>query len=372
MTRSHRPALAAAAAPRSIVALQNIGLEQIAPDARGRSIIALDAVSAAEVDLLIYGPIGDYFWGDGVTAAGIVEQLAQLNAARINVRINSDGGVVSDGLAIYNALRNHPATITVTVDGIAASIASLIAQAGETRRVYRNSTMMLHGPQSGRWGFADDLRDAANMLDTIAAAMLAGYTDRATAPDEIERHLADRRDHWFTAEEMIAAGLADEIVDVVPADSGATDNMAAAALLSYVHAIGAEPVRAAARALRQQVQATISVPAFASLAEAYQRALMPHIEDNTMKQQCTAILANAGGAPATGAAPTPEPAPAPTPAPAPAPADSADIVVSVDGVDATITALAQRNETIRGVFAAFSDVPGVRDLEAACLADPRM
>ena len=365
MTRRDLPAIAAAiasATPRSIVALQNVGLDEIAPEARGRSIIAFDTVSIAEVDMLIYGPIGDYFWGDGVTAASIVEQLSQIQAQRINVRINSDGGVAVDGLAIYNALRAHPATINVTIDGVAASIASLIAQAGDTRGVYRNSTMMLHGPQSGRWGFADDLRDAADMLDTISAAMLSGYTDRATVPAEIEQHLGDRRDHWYTAEQMIAAGLADEILDAVPADPGATDSMTAAALLSFVHAIGAKPVRAAARALRQQIQATISVPAFASLGEVYQRALMPYIEDSTMKQQCNTILATAGGVPAPGGAP-PAPAPA-APATAAAPAPTCG--------DDPIAALVARNETIRGVFAAFADVPGVRDLESTCLADPRI
>ena len=369
MTRRDLPAIAAAiasATPRSIVALQNVGLDEIAPEARGRSIIAFDTVSIAEVDMLIYGPIGDYFWGDGVTAASIVEQLSQIQAQRINVRINSDGGVAVDGLAIYNALRAHPATINVTIDGVAASIASLIAQAGETRGVYRNSTMMLHGPQSGRWGFADDLRDAAAMLDTISAAMLSGYTDRAAVPAEIERHLSDRRDHWFTAEQMIAAGLADEILDAVPANADASTGMAAAALLSFVHAIGSSPIRAAARALRQQVQATISVPAFASLAEVYQRALMPYIEDSTMKQQCNTILATAGGVPAPGGAP---PAPAAAAAPAAAPATAA--APAPTGGDDPIAALIARNETIRGVFAAFADVPGVRDLESACLADPR-
>src|SRR6185312_15570203 len=118
------------------------------------------------------------------TAAGIVDQLSQITAGTINVRINSDGGVVSDGLAIFNALNNHPATVNVTIDGIAASIASLIAMAGKTRRVYANSAMMIHGPQSGQWGFADDLRDMASMLDTMAASMLTSYSARASNPDE--------------------------------------------------------------------------------------------------------------------------------------------------------------------------------------------
>lgn len=368
--------LPALASPlRGIAVLQNAGLDEIAPEARGRSVIALDTLSAAEVDLLIYGPIGDYFWGEGVTAASIVEQLAQVTAARINVRINSDGGVATDGLAIYNALRAHPAEIVVTIDGVAASIASLIAQSGGTRRVYRNSTMMLHGPQSGRWGFADDLRDAAAMLDTIAAAMLSGYTDRAAAPGDIERQLGDRRDHWYTAEEMVAAGLADEIVDAEQVQPEARAGMTAAALLSCAHAIASRPAGAAARALRKTIQATMSVPAFASLAEAHQRALVAQIEDQTMKQQLNAILAQAGSnPPAPGSAPQPDHgAPVAGPAVAAAPAVPAQAGVTPQpGGDDPMAALVARNETIRGVFAAFSDVPGVRDLEAQCLADPRM
>lgn len=352
----------------AIFALDNTGLDQIAPDARGKSVLALNTVNTTQVDLLIYGPIGDYFWGDGITAAGIVEQLSMITAGIINVRINSDGGVVSDGLAIFNALNSHPATVNVTIDGQAASIASLIAQCGKTRRVYRNSTMMIHGPQSGQWGFAADLRDAATMLDTVAASMLTSYTARASSPDEIEGYLTDRRDHWFTAEQMVAAGLADEIIDEAPVEEGAlSDAAAAAALLSYVQAISSNPGNAITATLRQRIQTTVTASAFASLREVHQRAVIAHIEEPTMKQQCTLILAQAGNnqpaqgnnAPATAAAPAPG-----APAPAPAPA----VVASDD----PIAALAMRNDSIRNVFAAFHDVPGVRELESTCLADPRM
>ncbi|MCH6484251.1 Clp protease ClpP [Pseudoxanthomonas sp. LH2527] len=349
----------------AIYALDNVGLDQIAPDARGRSVIALNTVSTTQVDLLIYGPIGDYFWADGITAASIVEQLAAVTASTINVRINSDGGVVSDGLAIFNALAAHPATVNVTIDGVAASIASLIAQVGATRKVHRNATMMLHGPQSGRWGYADDLRDAAAMLDTITTSMLSGYTARATAPADIEAQLTDRRDHWYTAEQMVAAGLADEIIEanVSPAPS---DEAAAAALLSYVQAISTSERSDVTASLRQYIQTTVTASAFAALSGAHQRAVFAHIEDSTMKHQCNLILAQAGNQPSSqGNNPTPAPAVAVTPAPVPAPAP-------VVAIDDPIAQLAARNESIRGVFAAFHDVPGVRELESTCLADPRM
>ena len=344
-----------------VYALDNRGLDKLCPELRGTAVLALNEVTPVQYELLIYGPIGDYFWSDGVTAAAVVTQLGQITAQQITVRINSDGGVVTDGLAIYNALRSHPAEISVTIDGVAASIASLIAQAGTSRRVYRNATMMLHGPQSGMWGFADDLRDGAAMLDTMAAAMLAGYRDRAANPGQIEGYLADRRDHWFTAEEMVAAGLADEIIDPIDA-APANARLRAAALLSYSAAMASRPAAAAGRALRQQIQATLTVPVFASLAEVHQRALLAHIEDQTMTQECNAIILAQAGGNLSATAPTPAAVPAPEPA---MPA------TALAGSD-PLAALAARNDTIRGVFAAFADVPGIRDLEAACLADTRM
>lgn len=353
----------------AIYALDNVGLEQIAPDARGKSVLALNVVNTTQVDLLIYGPIGDYFWGDGITAASIVEQLAQVTADTINVRINSDGGVVSDGLAIFNALNNHPATVNVTIDGVAASIASLIAMAGQSRRVYANSVMMIHGPQSGGWGFAQDMRDIATMIDTYAASMLTAYSAHASNPDEIAGYLQDRRDHWFTAEQMMAAGLADEIIAATVVEEPApSDAAAAAALLSYVQAISSSPGNAVAATLHRRIQTTVSASAFASLSETHQRAIVAHIEDSTMKQQCNVILAQAGNNPAAhgGSAPAPAPAAA---APAPAPAPAAPAAAANDD---PIVALATRNENIRGVFSAFHDVAGVRELESACLADPRM
>jgi ATP-dependent protease ClpP protease subunit len=342
-----------------IYVLDNFGLDKIAPNLRGSSVLALNAAGGGRYELLIYGPIGDYFWGDGITATSVVEQLSQINGGTLDVRINSDGGVVSDGLAIYNALRSHPAEVTVTIDGVAASIASLIAQAGKVRRVYRNSTMMIHGPMSGSFGFADDLRDAAAMLDTISASMLSSYTARATAPDEVAGWLADRRDHWLTAQQIVDAGLADEIIDIADDNSAAPNDMAAAAsLLSFVQALSCNPGSAVTAALRHKIQTTVTASAFASLQEAHQRAVIAHIEDVQMKKQYDVIMAQAGVVPPA--------APAVPPVPPAAPA------APVAGGDDLMAAIVARNESIRGVFAAFADVPGVRDLEATCLADPRM
>src|SRR5690606_30697236 len=92
------------------------------------------AADSSTYELLIYGDIGESWWGESVTAQSVAQQLNELDesVATINVRINSYGGSVADGLAIYNALKRHRATKAVTVDGVAMSSASLIAMAGDT------------------------------------------------------------------------------------------------------------------------------------------------------------------------------------------------------------------------------------------------
>ncbi len=342
-------------------------IEALQPEAKGKSVLALNNTTGGEAELLIYGPIGDYFWGEGVTAASVVEQLAGTTASVINVRINSDGGVVTDGLAIYNALKQHPATINVTVDGVAASIASLIAMAGSTRRMHENTMLMLHGPQGGGWGFAGDLRERADQIDVYGRQMLVSYSGRAKNPADIEAMLTDRRDHWLTASEALALGLVSEVIpDVQPEPA---DSVAAAALLSYVSAIsGTEG--AVHALLRKHIQATTTASAFASLREVHQRAVVAHLEETSMKQQCQLIMAQAGTAPAasTPAAPA-SPAPAtPVPPVAAAPVAAATLAPAAT-VEQVIAAISARNAAIRTVFAGFREVSGVQALEAECLAD---
>lgn len=345
----------------AVYAFDNAGLEDIAPDARGRSVLALNTTASGEAELLIYGPIGDYFWGDGVTAASIVEQLGQITATTINVRINSDGGVVTDGLAIYNALANHPATVNTVVDGIAASISSLIFMVGKTRRMHENSMLMIHGPQGGAWGFAGDLRERADVLDRFAATMQTNYAARATNVADVTTWLTDRKDHWFSASEAMTAGLADELAGVP--EPAPDDTAVAAALLSYVQAISSSSPATVTASLRTKIQTTVTASAFSSLREAHQRAIYAQLEDSTMKHNCSLILAQAGGTGAAGAAPT---------ASATAGAAPTTPVAAGASPDDVLAQLSARNESIRGVFANFTDIPGIRDLESACLADPRM
>ena len=169
-----------------------------------------EAQKPAEV--LIYGNIGDRWNEDGVVASELVRDLSALQADAINLRINSYGGSVPDGLAIYNALRRHKATVNVFVDGVAISCASYIAMAGDTITMANNAQMMIHGPWTIAAGNATDMREQADILDRYAKAMASAYADKSgKSYEDALALLTDGKDHWFLAEEAVAEGFADQV-----------------------------------------------------------------------------------------------------------------------------------------------------------------
>ena len=168
------------------------------------------ADAGAEDTLWVYDQIGFDFWGEGVTAASFAKELGALKSKKLTVRINSPGGDVFDGLAIKNLLIDHPASITVKVDGLAASIASVIAQAGDKIIMGANSQMMIHDASGGGWGNASDLRDIADLLELISDNIADVYAKRAGGdPKEWRKTMKGER--WYSADEAVAAGLADEV-----------------------------------------------------------------------------------------------------------------------------------------------------------------
>ena len=176
---------------------------------------AIGALSAAEI--FIYGDIGESWWEDTVTAAQFVKDIEAVNAQVITVRINSFGGSVTDGIAIHNAIKRHPADVTVAIDGIAASIASLIAMAGDRVEMSENAMLMVHAPWGGIYGNAAQLRDYADMLDGWAKAMSTSYASKSGMPAaDVLALLTDGKDHWYTAAEAEAAGFVDTVVSAVP------------------------------------------------------------------------------------------------------------------------------------------------------------
>jgi ATP-dependent protease ClpP protease subunit len=170
--------------------------------------------------LNLYGAIGD-FWGE-IAAADVVRELQGLDVATLNVHINSPGGDVYEGIAIRNALREHPATIVVHVDALAASAASFIATGGDEVIMGENSELMIHDAWSMMLGNADELRTEADNLDRISDNIAAMYADKAggTAADWRARMKAET---WYSADEAVAAGLADRTAtaDRQPADKAA-------------------------------------------------------------------------------------------------------------------------------------------------------
>lgn len=202
------------------------------------------AESDGVYELLIYGDIGESWWTESVTAQSVAQQLNDLDGtvATINVRINSYGGSVADGLAIYNALKRHKAAKAVTVDGVAMSSASLIAMAGDTVSMPPTSILMIHAPWGGVYGNAKELRQYADVLDTFSASMADAYVKKSgKSKEEILGLLQDGEDHYYTGEEAVAAGFADA-VDSDAAEEADPDEQArafAAALAQRVTARGA-------------------------------------------------------------------------------------------------------------------------------------
>lgn len=201
----------------------------------------IKAEGSDTAEIMIYGDIGEDWMGESVSAKKFVEEIGELKDQDIVVRINSYGGSVSDGVAIYNAIRRHPKGKTVEVDGVAVSIASLIAMAGDTVRIAANALFMVHAPWGLAVGNATEMRKYADRLDKYAEAMATSYAEKTGRSEEeiFTDLLGDGEDHWYTAEEALAAGFADEIVDRVPEEEAARFRAAAFSRFNIPAAIAA-------------------------------------------------------------------------------------------------------------------------------------
>lgn len=164
--------------------------------------------------ILLYGDIGD---GDKVESGRIVSELLSLQSQydRIDVRINSRGGDVFSGMAIYNALRQSKSDINIYVDGVAASIAAVIALCGKPLYMSPYAKLMLHSVSGGTWGNSSALRQTADQMDALQqdlAAMIAGRC--GMKPEEVQDRYFDGKDHWIDAREAAVMKLCDGIYDM--------------------------------------------------------------------------------------------------------------------------------------------------------------
>lgn len=174
-----------------------------------RNWYTIKAAADKTAEIYIYEEIGD-FWGEGVAARTFVKDLTALKVSLINLRINSPGGNVFDGFAIYNALVRHPARVLVDIDGLAASAASYVALAGNEIRMAQNASIMIHNPQGGVLGDASDMRKVASILDEIKASIVGIYAARVKQEEEQIRSWMDA-ESWFNADQAKAIGFVDEI-----------------------------------------------------------------------------------------------------------------------------------------------------------------
>lgn len=160
-------------------------------------------------EILIYGPIDDW---DGVSASSFVRELRGITAKNIDLHINSPGGLVFDAVAIYSALKNHPATVDVHVDGLAASAASFVAQAGDSITIEKPAKMMIHDANGLVLGNAADMREMADLLDELSDTIAGIYADRAGGTVAKWRE-AMRAETWYGAADAVKAGLADRVAN---------------------------------------------------------------------------------------------------------------------------------------------------------------
>lgn len=171
------------------------------------------AVEDRQAVIDIYGDITSWPWLESdVSAYNLSKEIEGLDVDSIDVHINSYGGEVAEGLAIYNRLRQHPAHVQTFCDGFACSIASVIFMAGDDRMMADSSLLMIHNPWTYASGNAEEFRKQAEDLDKITQASTAAYLNRISIDAEELKALMDR-ETWITPEEALDMGFATQLTD---------------------------------------------------------------------------------------------------------------------------------------------------------------
>lgn len=190
------------------------------PEARDwTKVVGLSARPRASADaageLMIYGRIGGGGWFmDGISASDVAAALRELGPGPLNVRINSGGGDVFDGVAIHSLLSRHSGPVTVYVDGLAASAASFIMLAGDRVIASRSSFVMIHDAMTGVFGNRQAFQRALDLLDKVSDNIADMYAEKAGEDVEFWRAkmLENGEDGvWYTGQDALDAGLVDEI-----------------------------------------------------------------------------------------------------------------------------------------------------------------
>lgn len=189
-------------------------------------------------ELVLYGFVGDSLWEDGFTAGEVLECLAELGRdADITVRVNSPGGYLDDGVAIYNALASRKGKTTCVIDGVAASSASIIVMAGDERVMRLGALMMIHDPSTICAGTVEDFQKAINQLEAGALSSVSIYSEKTGESAEVTRATM-KAETWLDAETAVQRGFA------TSSDAAAASPVAAFDYRIYAHA--PDPLKAMA------------------------------------------------------------------------------------------------------------------------------
>lgn len=174
---------------------------------------SIQAKANNKAEVWIYDEIGAW----GVSARQFAQEVKALGDVKhIDVRIHSPGGDVFEGMAIYNLLKNHPAVVHAHIDGLAASMASVIAMAADVIHMPENAMMMIHKPWGIQGGDADDMRQYADLLDKVEGSLTSAYVKKSgKSEDEIKVLL--KSETWYTGAEAVQAGFADQLTETLKA-----------------------------------------------------------------------------------------------------------------------------------------------------------
>lgn len=181
---------------------------------------ASDEGDSTSADVYIYDQIGESWWGGGISAKRFAKEIDELDVDTIRLYVNSPGGAAWEGVTIMNALRRHRARVEVTVDGLAASAASVVAMAGDHITMNRGSMLMIHDAWGFAMGNATDMQETAGILDKLSDSLADTYASRTPQDRAYWRDLM-KAETWYSAEEAVEAGLADDWADAPEQETAA-------------------------------------------------------------------------------------------------------------------------------------------------------
>lgn len=238
--------------------------------------------AAGPAEISIFGPIGNTWDGEGVTAAKFIKDFKAIKGDEVTLTVNSPGGSLFDGLSIYTAMAASGKKITGKVMGVAASAASILLMAAEKIQMPKNTHLMIHKAGNIAVGNADDMRAMADVLDTLDKSIAATYAARTGRPEDEIKAMLDKGDTWMTADEAVAMGFADEAIDLVTAKAEFDLSELPEAVRNSLQPPEPAPQPAAATPLAAQIEALAKTAGLDAYAGVF--ALDPKVTDAASAQ----------------------------------------------------------------------------------------